>query len=133
MASRTKPPQKLDEASVAAYKVHSTAAVLTALIRWGGLCFVVYYGVYKPVEALAGNETIANIAVSLLANIRINRALAWVLAGGSMAYGLRERKLRQRTIGRLEGQIRRLETKEDRRRSSSKLTRQGRTNPGDEL
>lgn len=134
MSSRARRPRKVfDESALRAYKYQSVASVANTAIRYGGLLGIVYFGVYRPVEALAGRVTFADVGVELLASVGVDKWPAWLVAVGAMIYGWRERKLRQRNIERMGGHVQRLESKRDRKRTSSNLTRKGRTNPGDEI
>lgn len=116
--------------------LHSTdraqilAPIAINLIRWGGLCVLAYFG-YASIAALAGKTTVSDIMVNILSNVSVNNGLAWVLAGGGVAYGWRERKLRQRTIKRLGDRIPELEANIDSGRTSSKLGPGGETHPRD--
>ena len=105
-------------------------SVVNNVVRWGGLVWIVYY-IQGMVVALAGKETIANIGMSFLGDVRISEALAWLLAGGTTLYGLSQRKLRKDTVERLQGRIHRHEVLQDPKRSSSKLTPRGDTPPED--
>jgi hypothetical protein len=105
------------------------APIAINLVRWAGACVIAGFG-YLSVAALAGKTTISAIGINVLTNVTINSALAWLLAGGSVAYGWRERRLRKRTIKRLD-RIPQLEAKIDPGRTSSKLGAGGVTHPRD--
>ena len=107
------------------------AAVAITLIRWGGISFIAYCG-YLIVAALAGHHTVADIGIRFLGNIRISEGLAWLLGGGGIAYGYKQRSLRRSTIERLQGRNTELEKRLDPNRSSSQLLTTGRTRPEDE-
>lgn len=111
-------------------RAHILAPIAINLIRWGGLCAIAYFG-YAAISSLAGKTTISDIMVNILSNVVISNGLAWVLAGGGVAYGWRERRLRQRAIQRLGGRIPELETNIDPGRTSSTLDSRGETNPED--
>lgn len=105
-------------------------AVLQSIIRWCAVVFIVRYG-YLSIDILAGKDTAADIAVNFLANVTVSVALAWSVAAGGIYYGHRQNKLRKNTIERLHGRIHELETRLDRKRSSSHLTQRGDTRPED--
>lgn len=109
-----------------------TVSVLNNLIRWGAIVTIFYFG-YSSIELLAGKETLSNIAVSLLTDIKISVAIAWTAAGGGLIYGLRQKKLRKDTVERLQGRIKELELRHDPNRTSSDLTPRGETRPEDEI
>ncbi len=110
----------------------SLASVFNNAIRWGGCAFIAYM-MYRSVSVLAGQQTMADIGIRILSDVRVSKGLAWVLGGGGVLYGFGERRLRRKTIERLQGRIRTLEQEVDPRRSTSALTPQGDTSPEDRL
>jgi hypothetical protein len=108
----------------------TVTSIVTTAIRWTGAIAISWIG-YLCIQALSGQQTFADIGVSVLADVRISQALAWLLGGGGVAYGLGQRKLRRDTVERLQGRNQRLERERDPRRSSSQLTPRGETNPED--
>lgn len=92
---------------------------------------IVYLGGHA-IEALAGKETDANILVSMIGTVEISMMLSWVFGAGGIAYGKAQQKLRKSTVERLHGRIESLEAELDPKRTSSKLTKRGDTNPEDE-
>lgn len=131
--SDSTPQEREDEIALRALRMQSSTSLMKEGIRWGGVIGGLYVGVYLPVSALAGDVTVATIAIDFLTSFKVNTTVSVTLAGGGVLYGYRERRLRQRTIARLQGHIRRLERKVNPERTSSNLTPQGRTNPGDEI
>ena len=83
-------------------------------------------------DALAGKTTIANIFLKAIGNLTVSQSLAYILGAGGVAYGVGERKVRQKTIQRLQDRNQELEKRIDPHRTSSELTRRGETNPKDE-
>jgi hypothetical protein len=77
--------------------------------------------------AFAGHETSANVFISLLAKIEVDRWAAYLLGGGGVAYGLSENRLRRRITKRLTARPAELETRLHAGRTSSGLTPEGRT------
>jgi hypothetical protein len=104
--------------------------VVQNLIRWAGLVGIAYL-LYKSAAVLAGRTTDANFAVKFLASKYAGYALMALFGGSSVLYGLGQRKLRRDTVERISPRTAALEKKLDRKRSSSKLTKRGDTNPGD--
>lgn len=101
-------------------------------ITWIGACVLGYFAL-GAIQALAGVETSADIAIQVLANIDISVYIAW---GGSLAFFLlmlRERRLRKKLIKRYHPEQVEAELKIDENRSSSGLTHDGETNPEDEI
>ena len=102
------------------------AGVLRTLIAWGGAILIARYA-YLSLEALAGLNTNAKIGVSLLGDVRISEALAWVLGGSGVFYGWKQRGLRKSKVEEMAAHNRKLETRLDRNRSSSNLDPKGDT------
>jgi hypothetical protein len=86
---------------------------------------------YLSVNSLSGHYTFADIGVRFLGDLKISEALAYVLAGGAVSYGLKERRLRRQTTERLTARTSQLEKELDARRSSSGLTTKGTTRSED--
>jgi hypothetical protein len=109
----------------------SVTRVLSQLgIPWGAACFIAYM-VFRSVDALVGKVTLAELGANLVGNVRINEAVAWILASLFGLYGLNERRLRRKHIERLAPQISELESRLDPNRTSSRLTPRGTTRPED--
>jgi hypothetical protein len=106
------------------------ATVVQLGIPWGAACFIAYM-VFRSVDALAGKVTLAELGANLVGNVRINEAVAWILASLFGLYGLNERRLRRKHIERLAPQISELESRLDPNRTSSRLTPRGTTRPED--
>lgn len=106
------------------------ASILNNLIRWGGLVAIAYF-LYRSVDALAGERTIADIGVNFNTKISVSEVLAWIFGISGIGYGYRQNDLRCTTIERLQGRIRELETHIDPQRTSSNLNQRGETNPRD--
>jgi hypothetical protein len=87
--------------------------------------------VYKTATVVAGTTTLLAVVVHLFASVGISKGLAWLLATLASGYGASQRMLKGKTIKRLEARIVHLETRWDKRRSSSRLTKSGDTHPED--
>jgi hypothetical protein len=109
-----------------------TASSVQMLIPWTGACFFAFM-VFKSVSVLAGRKTTADLGLRLIGDIRVNEALAWLIAVISSGYGIRERRLRQKNIERSAATIERLESSIDTYRSSSRLTTRGTTRREDKI
>jgi hypothetical protein len=107
-----------------------TSNVLVNLIRWGAVVLSFRY-LYLTVDSLAGQVTLAQIGINFLGNLTVSQSLAYIFGAGGVVYGYGERKLRQRTIRRLGPKRKELEVSIDPKRTSSKLTDKGETNPDD--
>lgn len=108
----------------------AVTSIFNNVIRWGSVVLIVRY-MYLSVASLAGQETIANVMISFLANLTVSQSLAYIFGGGAIIYGVAERRIRQRTIKRLQGRVQQLEIVQDPRRTSSNLTERGETHPQD--
>ena len=106
--------------------------VVTSAIRWGAIVLIVRYG-YLSIEALSGQQTLADIGVNFLTHIKVSVAVAWSVAAGGVLYGMKQRKLRRDTVERLQKRNQELESRIDPNRSSSELTSRGDTRPEDKL
>ena len=114
------------------FRGRSTTGEICLVIKtivWGAVAAYGMSCLRDILIAMAGKQTIANVVLSLLANVQVS--IAWGLAVGAAGYGVVERKLRQKTVSRLEGRIHELESNIDSNRTSSHLTPEGTTNPGD--
>lgn len=110
--------------------VEGLIAVAHSVVRWGGAIVIMRYG-YLSIVVLAGEHTFADIGVNVLADVRISQALAWLLAGSGVTYGLSERKLRKDTVERIQGRNQALELRLNPIRTSSQLTPRGDTREED--
>jgi hypothetical protein len=84
------------------------------------------------VIAYAGKTSLANVHFGLLADVSFAWTATISVSGLSIALYLRERRAHRRTIERLSPRITERELKIDPNRTSSQLTREGRTQRGDE-
>jgi hypothetical protein len=95
------------------------------------------YFVYKIALALAGKTTLASfatsVALSILGNDKMMKSIYLIITGGSIAYGVGERRLRRRAIKRHTGRPIELEKLIDPNRTSSGLTTEGTTRPEDRV
>lgn len=93
------------------------------------------YFAYKIVEVLAGRATVASfamsVAISVLGNDKVFKIIASLITGGSIIYGVSERRLRRRVTQRLTLRPGQLERLIDPKRTSSGLTPKGTTRPED--
>jgi hypothetical protein len=107
-------------------------ANLRLLIKYGCLAVVAYF-TYGSITVLAGRQTFAQIGIKVLGDIKIANSIGYVVGGGGIAYGRRQKKLKEDVIQKLAPRIKELETAIDSSRSSSGITERGRTRPEDEL
>lgn len=114
--------------------IESGASVLNNLIRFG-FAFLIVRELYKIVTVLAGENTFADIGISIevLGEAPVSHGIAWALAALGVGYGLRQAKLRRDTVERLQGRIQSLETELDPNRTTSGITPRGTTRPEDRI
>lgn len=103
-------------------------------LKWGPIVGISYFG-YLSIVALAGHSTFAQfglwIATDLKANTVFSHIATSVFGAGGVTYGYRQRHLRQKNIERMSAQLTEYEQIIDPKRSSSGLTKKGRTRPED--
>jgi hypothetical protein len=97
-----------------------TGLIIVALIWLGAFARDV-------LVAFAGKETAANLAISLIMKLQLDRWIAYLVGAGGLGYGALQRRQRQRTISRLTSHTAELETRLHPSRTSSGLTPEGRT------
>lgn len=100
-------------------------------VPWCLLLFAVAWFTRDVLVAYAGQTTSANVIVKLIADLRVAVVVPWALAAGGVAYGLRQKHLKEDAIERLTKRPQELEKLIDPNRTSSQLTPRGRTNPKD--
>jgi hypothetical protein len=113
-------------------RIDAISDVVRQAIKWGVLLGIARYG-YLSIAALAGHQTLADIVVKLLANIKLSNGICYVVTGGSLIYGIGQRQLRRRNIRRIAHDKNEAERLIDPKRTSSNLTEKGTTRPGDKL
>ena len=106
------------------------ASVLTTLIKCATLVACCYF-VYLSIAALSGKETLANVGIKVLGNVRFSEGVCAILTGGGILYGVGQRQLRHRAVKRIGKVHSELERRFDPGRSSSGLTDSGTTRPED--
>ena len=109
--------------------------LLRANGRFFLVCVTILFSVYwlsRAVESFAGQVTVANLTLRLVANIVVKWTMTITVSGLSIALYLRERRQHENTRERLTKRITELELRIDSGRTSSHLTPRGRTRKGDE-
>jgi hypothetical protein len=97
-------------------------------IKAAAFC-VCFYFFAQGMAPFAGKETAVSFALNFLADIKFVVTLG--LAGAAATWAVAERMLRQRKTQSLQDRIKDFETKVDPNRSTSGLTRTGKTHPRD--
>jgi hypothetical protein len=108
----------------------SIASIIGDVSRYGAICFVAWC-VYASIDALAGQQTNADVFISFLADVKVSEALAYIFGASGLVLAYRERRLRQRTVEHVQGRNQTREKAIDPGRTSSQLTPKGETNPRD--
>jgi len=116
--------------SLRARIIDGSVSLLTTAIRWGVLAYFAWSGV-QIVHDIAGQQTSLTILLQFLADLKVDRWVAYAVSGGSVYYGYRQRRLRRDAVERLSGRVAELEQRLDKRRTSSQLTSRGDTRPED--
>jgi len=101
------------------------------IVPWGSAVAIAVI-IYLMVGRLAGKTTFAQIGVSMLGELRLPDAVAYVFGGSGLLYGLNERRLRHKKTKGLTTYTAELEKRIDPNRTSSHLTAKGTTRPEDE-
>lgn len=106
------------------------AAVIKAFIKYGSYTACCFF-IADAIKALSGNVTDANIVVDLLGSLKLNTTIAWSVSLICVLWAFSERKLRQKKTSYFGERNAVLERMVDTKRSSSKLSVSGKTNPKD--
>jgi len=122
------------ELKYASQKLYAVTDMITTIttsgFKYGSLVAIMYFA-YLSIASLSGQETVANIAMNLLAEIKVNEYVAYIFGGVGTVYGLGERKLRKKRTKELAEQLEKCEEQVNPDRQSSGLTHRGETNPED--
>lgn len=110
--------------------VDSLTALCSSLIRYAGVALP-FYWMYRTASVLSGKTTTADIGLKMLGSLTINESIGYGAGVVGVIYGLSERRLRRDKTEYLQTRIQRLEKQMDPKRSSSRLTPRGTTNPED--
>src|SRR5712671_3825724 len=84
--------------------ISQTIEGILSVVKLGFICVVllgVAYWTREVLLAYAGKSTLADIAIRLAADLKIDRALAYLFGAGGISYGWNQRRLRQRNLRRL--------------------------------
>lgn len=102
-------------------------------IKYGAYVYIARYA-YFSLSELAGKTTVANFVFQYLTSKEGSGHIApWLCTGASLIWGYTERHLRLKKIAAMGTHNAELERRLDLNRSSSRLTIQGETGPGDHL
>lgn len=102
-----------------------------AICFWGGFGYCIHE-IGVTVRAFVGAVSLAQLGLSVFANLSFVWSVNIAVSGLSIAMYIRERSLHRKTIERSSTRITALELKLDPRRTSSHLTTKGLTRKEDE-
>lgn len=122
------PSLKPNNAAVEMANAQQKYRTIRTLIKTGG-AVACFYFFAQGMAPFAGKDTAVSFALNFLADIKF--AVTLSLAGAAATWAMGERKLRQRKTQALQDRVIELETMIDPTRSTSGLTRTGKTNPRD--
>ena len=110
----------------------SITKVVTTGFRYGAFAFIAWMG-FRSVQAVAGQITLAEISVGVkfLMSEEKSKIFSWAVGVAGAVYGWKQRTFRKDDVERRSQRIADLERKLDSRRSSSRLSKRGDTNPED--
>jgi hypothetical protein len=105
---------------------------IRTLIRVGGGVVAAYF-LFDALKHFAGKSTDLDVAASLMfsALVDLKVAILVSLAGAACAWAAVERMIRHRNTEKMAQRIEELEKQIDPQRTSSRLTKRGKTNPQD--
>ncbi|MBN2547506.1 MAG: hypothetical protein JXB50_17005 [Spirochaetes bacterium] len=104
--------------------------IAVRFISVGGIVIICYFFA-AVLKSYAGKTTIANIVFNFLADIKLDKVIAYIFGAGGIGYGLKERQLRKKNIERYYNQKDKLEKIINPDKQTSSLTKNGNTNKED--
>lgn len=110
--------------------LESLTSLGSMLIRYGAVVSCFYF-IYRTASVLSGKTTFADIGVKMFGSLSITSTVGYALGAAGTIYGVSERKLRRDKTEYLQDRIQKLEKQLDPKRTSSRLTPRGTTNPQD--
>lgn len=130
MTAQQEDRQREREFTLSYKRLDLIGTAVQQLIRGG--CLVAIAGfAYLSIKVLAGKSTFAEIALRAAANLKIGDLILLLVGTGGVGYGINQRRLRRSNVERLSKRVQELESALDPKRSTSGLTPQGTTRPGD--
>lgn len=102
------------------------------VVKYGAFVIIVYF-TYLSILSLAGKETSAIFVFQYLTSVKDGNISWKIVTALTTFWAFLERKLKKDSIKHFKEHIIELEKKLDPNRSSSNLTKEGNTNPGDKL
>jgi hypothetical protein len=100
-------------------------------VKWGALVACAFFA-YKSIDSLSGRDTFVQLALSLVANLKVNKWI-YLIAAGCATWALGERRLRRKRTKALHRRNKELEKLIHPNRTSSSLPAGGETRPEDKI
>ena len=90
------------------------------------ICYIVVVLGFVPcVEAIAGQETITNIVINLLGEIRADKWICYIIGLGGTGYGIAQNKSKKKAVARLADENKKLASMIDPQKQRSGLSSDG--------
>ncbi|MCK4796073.1 MAG: hypothetical protein KAT05_01760 [Spirochaetes bacterium] len=112
----------------------SFTKICMRIITMGGVVLIIYFFmkyIYLSVKELSGKKTVADILVKFLGSINVSVIISLTFGVGGVIYGYVEKRLKKKTISRLQERIDFLEKKQNPKKKSSYITNEGNTRKDD--
>jgi hypothetical protein len=106
--------------------VKAISSIINSGIIWVGIVFCVFY-LSQALISFAGQQTNANILISLIADLKANQWFGYIVGGTGIGYGALQHNLRKKNITRLAGRVDYFEKGIDPQKGSSALAANGET------
>src|SRR5258708_30958920 len=81
-------------------KIDAVVSVIGLALKFTAIVMCVRYG-YFSVVALAGKSTFADVGFRILGNLKISEGISYIFGASGVLYGVGQRQLRRRNIGRI--------------------------------
>ena len=90
------------------------------------MCYIiVVLGIVPCVEAIAGQETITNIVINFLGEIRADKWICYIIGLGGTGYGIAQNKSKKKAVARLSDENKKLASLIDPQKQRSGLSSDG--------
>lgn len=90
------------------------------------MCYIfVVLGIVPCVEAIAGQETITNIVINFLGEIRADKLICYIIGLGGTGYGIAQNKSKKKAVARLADENKKLASMIDPQKQRSGLSSDG--------
>ncbi len=107
---------------------HKKADTIGGVLKTLFYCLTVvacFYLIYLSISHLAGKNTLANIAIGILGDVKVVVGSSILMTGTGVGYGIYQKKSRNKDVKRLTQELIETKQKLDPKRTSSGLTEYG--------